>query len=393
MRHLIVGNGVAGTTAAQQIRQMDPDCEITMLTEEAHPFYSRIRLIDFLADEATEDDVIMHKPVWYDEHRIRLVLARRVASIDTDAREVVTDSGEKYGYDRLLLATGSHSFVPPIPGHRLRGVFTLRTLEDAKAIKEYARSINEVLLVGGGVLGLEAGNSLRKTGKKVSVVEVFPRLLPRQMDPQGSRILCAQMQEMGFTFYLGMKTDELIGRESVKRALLEDGSEVPAELAIISAGVRANTTLAAEADIACGQAGIIVDDRMRTSRADVYAAGDSAEHRGRMYGIWPAAEAEGRVAGTNMAGGDEKFEGITPSNVLKVAGIELAAAGDIDPEGRCQRIIKQDDARHIYLKLVHENGTLRGCIILGTRKNRGKILKAVAEGRHPEEVKGLLDEV
>jgi nitrite reductase (NADH) large subunit len=164
-------------------------------------------------------------------------------------------------------------------------------------------------------------------------------------------------------------------------------------MAIISAGVRANMSLASDADIACGQAGIIVDDHMRTSRADVFAAGDAAEHRGRMYGIWPAAQEQGRVAGVNMAGGDERFEGMTPSNVLKVAGIELAAAGDIDPEGKCQCIVRQDIEKHIYLKLVHEEGALRGCIMLGTRKHRGEILKAVSEGRPPETVKGLLEEI
>jgi nitrite reductase (NADH) large subunit len=393
MKYLIVGNGVAGTTAAVRIRQKDTSGEITMLTEEKNPFYSRIRLIDFLAGEATEEDVIMRKLAWYDKNRISLILNKKIISVDTQKKEVRTSSDDKFGYDRLLLAVGGRSFVPPIPGAKLEGVFTLRTLDDARAIKEYARGTEEVLLIGGGVLGLEVGNALRKSGKKISVVEFFPRLLPRQMDPEGSRILCAQMEELGFKFHLGTKTQELIGRDKVKKAHLDDGSEVRADMVIISAGVRANTALAEEADITCGQAGIVVNDRMLTSRADVYAAGDSAEHRGRMYGIWPAAEAQGRVAGTNMAGGDEKFEGMTPSNVLKVAGIELAAAGDIDPEGRCQCIIKRDDEKHIYIKLVHEEDALRGCIILGTKKNRGKILKAVSEGRPPEAAKGLLEEI
>lgn len=393
MKYLIIGNGVAGTTAAHNIRLKDSSGEITILTEENTPFYSRIRLIDFLAGEASAEDVIMRKPAWYDENRINLVLDKKIISLDTHKKEVRTSSDEKFVYDRLLLATGSHSFVPPIPGARLDGVFTLRTLDDAEAIKEYARGIEEVLLIGGGVLGLEVGNALRKSGKKISVVEFFPRLLPRQMDFEGSRILCAQMEEMGFRFHLGTKTQELIGRDTVKSAHLDDGSEVRADMAIISAGVRANTALAKEADITCGQAGIVVDDGMRTSSADVFAAGDSVEHRGRMYGIWPAAEAQGRIAGTNMAGGDEKFEGMTPSNVLKVVGIELAAAGDIDAEGRCQSVIKKDEVRHLYLKLVHEDDALTGCIILGTKKNRGRILKAVLEGRPPEAVKGLLEEI
>jgi len=393
MKHLIIGNGVAGTTAAGQIRQADPDCEITIITEEPHPFYSRIRLIDFLAGEATEDDVIMRKPEWYRENRITLVLGTKVESIDTGEMEVTTESGHKLPYDTLLLATGSHCFMPPIPGHNLAGVFTLRTMEDAKAIKEYASGIDEVLLVGGGVLGLEVGNALRKSGKKVSVVEFFPRLLPRQMDPQGSHILRAQMEEMGFSFHLGTKVNEFTGHGKVSGANLEDESELRFGMAVVSAGVRANLRLAADASITCGQSGIIVDDGMHTSAPVVYAAGDSAEHKGRMYGIWPAAETQGRVAGANMAGGEELFEGMMPSNVLKVAGIELAAAGDIDADGRHQRIIKQDEARHVYVKLVHEDGALLGAIMLGTRKHRGEILKAVSEGRPPESVKDLLDEI
>ncbi len=393
MRYLIVGNGVAGTTAAENIRNNDPGGEITLLTEEAHPLYSRIRLIDYLAGEAGESDVVMHGPDWHEEKNITLLRENLVASLDLGKREAVSSTGEVFAYDRLLIATGARSFVPPIPGAGLEGVFTLRTLDDARAIREYARGVSEILLIGGGVLGLEAGNSLRKTGKRVSVVEFFPRLLPRQTDPEGSRMLCSQMEGMGFSFRLGAKTKEIRGDGKVGHVLMEDGTVIPAEMVIISAGVRASTGLAKDAGIACGKAGIVVDDLMRTSAPDVFAAGDVTEHRGVSYGIWPAASEQGRVAGVNMAGGNESFAGMTPSNVLKVAGIDLAAAGDIDPDGRCQCIIKKDERRHLYIKLVHEQGSLTGCIILGTRKHRGEILKAVSEGLPPDALKEIIEEI
>lgn len=393
MRYLIIGNGVAGTTAAEYARKGDPEGEITVLTEERHPFYSRIRLIDFIAGEAGEGDIVMHRAEWYEKKRISLLLDRKVENIDAKRKEAATSSGETFGYDKLLLATGGHSFVPPISGAELEGVFTLRTLDDARAIRDYARGVEEVLLIGGGVLGLETGNALRKTGKRISVVEFFPRLLPRQTDPEGSRILCARMEEMGFSFRLGAKTRELRGDGRVREAVLDDETAIPAEMVIISAGIRANSGIAERAGINCGKAGIIVDDMMRTSEPDVFAAGDAAEHRGVSYGIWPAAQEEGRVAGANMAGAEERFGGMTPSNVLRVAGVELAAAGDIDPDGKCPCIIKKDAARHLYLKLVHEGGSLRGCIIIGTRRHRGRILKAVSEGRPPEALKEILEEI
>ncbi len=392
-RYLIVGNGPAGTTAAERIRENDPGGEITVLTDEGFPFYSRIRLIDYLAGEATEEDIILKGPRWYEENRIGLRLGARAASLDTARKTLSTSSGESFGYDRLLIATGGHSFVPPIEGTEKQGVFTLKTIDDARALREYSRQAEDVAIIGGGVLGLETGNALRKLGKRVSVVEFFPRLLPRQVDEEGSRMLCAQMEEMGFTFYLGARTRKIAGGEKADSIVLDDGREIRAGMVVISAGIRANTSLAEAADIECGKKGIAVGDRMETSAPGVFAAGDSSEHGGVSYGIWPAALEQGRVAGVNMAGGDERFEGMTPSNVLKVAGIEVAAAGDIDPEGSYPCLLKKDDGRHIYLKLVYEDGSLRGCIMVGTRKHRGEIIRAVSEGRPPDEVKGILEEI
>lgn len=377
MKYIIVGNGVAGTTAAAAIRKNDPAGEITIITDEAYPFYSRIRLMEFLSRDVDEQGLVIRKPAWYEDNRIALVLNTAATAIDPLKKELITSPGPALGYDRLLLAAGGISFVPPIPGADKNGVFTLRNLQDAISIRDYAESHgNDVILIGGGVLGLEAGNSLRKTGKRIAVVEFFPRLLPRQMDPEGASILQSRMEQMGFRFFLGAKSRKIIGESAAEGLILEDGTRIDGSMIIISAGVRPNMDLARRLGLACDK-GVQVNDRMETSMADVYAAGDLVQHNGICYGIWPAAEKQGEVAGTVMAGGNAEYRGTTVSNTLKVAGIDLVAAGDIDAEGKKEAIVLQDRERFIYRKLVIEQGAICGAILCGDIRNRQKILRAI----------------
>jgi nitrite reductase (NADH) large subunit len=381
VKYVIVGNGVAGTAAALQIRRHDQEGEIAMVSDEALPFYSRIRLIEYLAGEIDEEELIVHKGDWYEKNRIRLLLETPATGIDAVKQEVLIKSGERLGYDRLLISTGGLPFVLPIPGAEKEGVFTLRTVQDARAIRDYADRVDDVVLIGGGVLGLETGNALRKRGKRILVVEVFPRLLPRQMDPEGSEVLRDQMEGMGFRFFLGAKTEEILGGGKAEAVLLEDGRRITAGMVVISAGIKADTALAEGTGIKLGKRGILVDDMMRTSVENVYAAGDNVEHGGVLYGIWPAAESQGQVTGVNMAGGTDRFSGITPSNILKVAGVDLVSAGNIDAEGKCDCIVQKDNERHIYRKVVIEEGSLRGCILLGPLEGRRKLLRAIEEKR------------
>ncbi len=380
MHYVIIGNGVAGTTAALNIRKTDAAGDITVLSDESHPFYSRIRLIQYLAGEVDEKKLIIYNEGQYEQNRIRLLLDSPVESVDSDSREIVTASGQTMKYDRLLLATGGVSFVPPIPGSHKKGVFTLRTLKDAAAIRDYAGNAGQVLLIGGGVLGLEAGNSLRKSGHTVSVVEFSPRLLPRQMDAEGAGILRKQMEDMGFTFYLGAKTKEITGGDKVEGLLLEDGREIKCDMIIISAGIRPNGGLAERLGLKINK-GLPVSDRMETAIPGVYAAGDLIEHRGVFYGIWPASEKQGMTAGINMAGGDAVYSGTIPSNILKIAGIDLCAAGDIDPEGVLESIVSKDEEKYIYRKLVIRGNNITGCILYGDIRGRRKIIKAIDEKR------------
>jgi nitrite reductase (NADH) large subunit len=389
MHYLIIGNGVAGTTAAENIRKYDPEGAIAVFTDEAYPFYSRIRLIDFLADEVALEKLQIRPLSWYESQGIRLFLNTPIVDVDAVGKTVLTRSGERHGYDKLLLADGSRSFVPPIPGAPLPGVFTLRNIKDALAIKAFAQGKEKALVIGGGLLGLEAANSLRKRGMQVTVVEFFPRLLPRQTDPACSALLQGRLEAMGFTFFLGASSKEIRGEGQVRELLLEDGRRLDCDLILISAGVRPNLDLAQKAGIKTGK-GVPVTERMETEIPGIYAAGDGIEFKGMLYGIWPASEKQGEVAGMNMAGREALYQGTTLSNQLKVAGMDLLAAGNIDAEGKAESFVDLDREKGTYRKIVIENDRIVGVLFFGTTEGRRPILKALEEGRNISGIKERL---
>ncbi|MBI4838889.1 MAG: NAD(P)/FAD-dependent oxidoreductase [Nitrospirae bacterium] len=378
MNYIIIGSGVAGITAAANIRKIDRNGSITVITDEAYPFYSRIRLIDFLAGGAGEKTLMLKKDEWYIKNRIKLILNSQAADIDNQKKEVLTASGGRLKYDRLLIATGGSSFLPPVPGSDNKGVFTLRTLKDAVSIKDYAKNAKHTLLIGGGVLGLEAGNALRKTGNSITVVESSSRLLPRQLDSEGAEIFRAQMEKMGFTFYLGAKSKEILGENKAEVLMLEDGRRIECGMIIISAGIRPNAALAQKLGLKI-EKGLIVNDRLQTESSDIYAAGDLIQHRGVFYGIWPAAEKQGETAGINMAGGDAVYTGTVMSNTLKIAGIDLVSAGDIDADCQGESVTAKDSKNFIYKKLVLKDNRIIGAILYGDVRDRAKILKAITD--------------
>ncbi|MDI6744391.1 MAG: FAD-dependent oxidoreductase [Thermodesulfovibrionales bacterium] len=378
MKYIIIGNGAAGTTAAVNIRKIDAGGEIIILSDEAYPFYSRIRLMEFISGDVDESGIVIYKDAWYKKNNIKLLLNAPVSEIDKNKKEVITHSGHTLKYDTLLIAAGGLSFVPPIPGSDKKGVFTLRTLKDAIEIKKYAEQSKRVVLIGGGVLGLEVGNSLRKTGHSVFVVEFFPGLLPKQMDMEGAEILKAQMEKMGFAFFLGSKTREITGDDKVKSVILTDGTIIDCDMVIISAGVKPNTELAERLEIKCNK-GVIVNERLETEIKDIYAAGDIAEYKGTCYGIWPAAEEQGKIAGINMAGGSATYTGTVPSNILKIAGINLISAGDIDPDKKLEAIVQKDSGNFIYRKLVIKDNCIAGCILYGNIDDWKKVKNAMNE--------------
>lgn len=385
--HLIIGNGVAGTTAAENIRKLDKAGKITIVTEESTPFYYRMRLPDFISGDLVEDKLSAKKDQWYKDQGIELKLQTRIQGADPGKKTVSTQSGLEIPYDRLLIATGSRSFIPPMKGSDKKGVFALRTIQDARDIVAWAKNIQKVVLIGGGLLGLEAGNALRKLGKNLTVVEFFPRLLPRQLDVTGGGRLQKIMEGMGFSFRLGAKTQEIKGEDRASGVLLEGGELLPAEMVIVSAGVRPSLELAKALNLDHDK-GVKVDEQMRTNQSGIYAAGDVAEFKGMPYGIWTAATEQGQIAGTNMAGGNALYKGTVMANTLKVIGIDLASAGNIDAENKLESKVLTDEKA--YKKIVLENDQIVGCIMLGDTKGFTKITKLMSEKQNVSQIKDKL---
>ena len=375
-RYLIIGNGVAGTSAAEQIRKHDNNGDITIISDEKYPFYYRIRLNEYISGDIDKNALTGKKAEWYAEQKIQLITGVSVTGADPAKQYIITDSGQKYFYDFLLIATGSRSFVPPIQGVNKKGVFTLRTLNDAGRIVSFCEKIDKVVLIGGGLLGLETGNALRKKGKQVTVVEFFPRLLPKQLDTRGAERLKKIMENMGFSFRLGATTKKITGTNVVESVMLENEKSIPADMVIMSAGVRPNLELGQLLGLSCNK-GIIVDSALKTSNPTIFAAGDVAEFENVLYGIWPAAMQQGRTAGTNMAGGAMAYQGSVMANKLKVIGIDLASAGEIDVENRFTSKIEETDT--VYKKIVFDNHRIIGCIMLGDTSDFNTFTRLIAE--------------
>ena len=376
-KYLVVGNGVAGTTAAEYIRKNDPSGEITIVTEEDLPFYYRIRLPDFLCGEVEESGLIAKKKEWYQENNITLRLSTIITGGSLKDKFLLSSSGEEIRFDRLILANGSTPNIPAISGSDKKGVFALHCIQDAKDIINHASSCKKAILIGGGLLGLEAGNGLKKLGLEITVVEFFPRLLPRQLDGEGGHRLQNILEDQGFSFKLDAITKTIEGNDEVEGVTLENGEFLAADMVVISAGVNPKLDLAMQLGLDCNR-GIKVDKQMRTSHPDIYAAGDIIEFEGRTYGIWPAAMEQGKIAGTNISGGEANYEGTVLSSILKVADIDLASAGNIDEENQYDSKVVSSET--IYKKVVFDNSKAIGCIMLGDRKNFNRINKAISTG-------------
>jgi len=366
---VIVGNGVAGVTAARIIKEKNPETRVSIYTNESHHYYPRPRLYEVLSGEAKPREVYMFSEDWYEKKGINVQLNKKALSIDTERKELLMEDGSRVNYDKLLLANGGHSFIPPIKGAEKTGVFALRTIRDALSIKEFTKKTEKVIVIGGGLLGLEFASSLKKLGQQVTVVEMFPRLLPRQLDPDGATILKNRIASRGIDIVLGVKTVEILGRETVSGILLDSGEELSGDLVLISAGMRSNTGLAMETGIKVNR-GVVVDGHLRTSADDVYAVGDVAEFEGIVYGIIPAALEQASIAAANILGEEHNvYTGTIPSNILKIVDVELTSMGLVNPEEpKYEEVKKADKKKGVYKKLVLDKGKIVGAILLGDKK-------------------------
>lgn len=367
---------MAAVTAAQTLSKQ-PGLALTILGEEPHLYYSRPKLWSYIAGDISRDELFVRDEDWYIENRINVVLGEKAAVVLPAERQVKTASGTVYSYDRLLLATGAKPFIPPIPGFSLEGVFVLRTLEDAEAIRSFAQQAVEATVIGGGLLGLEIARVLLGFGLEVTVLEAAPYLLPRQLDEEGARLLEDLLREIGLKIRTGVQVQEIEGDGKVKTVLLESGERLSADLVLLSTGIRSNTDLAKQAGLTVNR-GIVVNQNLQTSEKHIYAAGDAAEFAERVYGIIPAALEQARAAAAAITGEPAGYEGTVPSTNLKVTGIALYSIGQYqgDCEG-CETFRYLDREHKRYRKIVVKDGVITGAILVNDTERSSGISRLI----------------
>jgi nitrite reductase (NADH) large subunit len=377
LKVIIVGAGIAGISAAESVRKTAAQAEIFLISNEIELPYYRLNLTRYLAGEIRADQLDVYPESWYAEQRIRLMRSAEMNAIDLGKKELALKDETRMAFDQLILTVGSHPFLPPFPGARLQNVTTLRTRKDADFILEICQAKGKCVCIGGGLLGLETAGALSRHGVEVTVLENQSWLLPRQLNQTGARLLQAHIGSMGISVRTQARTRELQGDGAVRGVLLEDGATLPADLVVVSAGIRSNAELARQAGLSVNQ-GIIVDNAMRTSHADVFAAGDAAEHAGVVYGIWAPSQTQGAIAGMNAAGQAAVFTALPRSNTLKVLGYDLFSIGRIAAQDSADQMIDAEIDGKYACFVVREN-CLVGSILLGDISLSSKTRKVVEE--------------
>jgi nitrite reductase (NADH) large subunit len=363
---VLVGNGMAGVRTLEELLKIDADkYDITVFGAEPHPNYNRIMLSPVLAGDKTIDDIILNSVEWYAENSITLKTGDPVARIDRINNKVVTENGEEADYDRLLLATGSNPFIIPIPGSDLDGVIGFRDIADVETMLAAAKNHKKAVVIGGGLLGLEAANGLMLNGMEVTVVHLLDSLMERQLDKPASALLKSSLEERGLKFLMEAQTASLEGNGRVSSVRFADGSEVEADLVVMAVGIRPNMTLAQESGIYCDR-GVVVNDTMQTYDPKVYSVGECVQHRNICYGLVAPLFDQARVAANHLAQlGSKRYEGSVTSTQLKVTGIDLFSAGEFHEEEGDEAIVMKDDAHGTYKKLVIRDNKIKGTVLYG----------------------------
>lgn len=379
---VLIGNGMAGVNAIEQLLKLAPDkYEITVFGSEPHPNYNRILLSSVLAGDATIQDIVINDMDWYRDNGITLHTSQTVTHIDTEMKRVTTDKGLTANYDDLIIATGSLPFMLPLPGADKEGVIAFRDIQDCESMIHAAKQYKHAVVIGGGLLGLEAARGLLNLNMEVSVVHIFKHLMERQLDATASDMLRSELESQGMNFLLEQNTDSILGDERVTGVRFKDGSEVKADLVVMAVGIRPNVALAKESGIEVNR-GIVVNDYLETGTPHVYAVGECAEHGGVVYGLVAPLFDQGgelakRLAGIPSAG----YKGSVVSTKLKVSGVNVFSAGQfVDSEGtRSFRI--QDDFDRVYKKIVVQEGKLVGAVLFGDTTDGSKLFSMIRAGQ------------
>ena len=391
---VVIGNGMAGVRAVEELLAIAPDLyEITIFGAEPHPNYNRILLSPVLAGEQTVEQIILNPLAWYAEQGITLHTGKKVAQIDRVKRLVRAEDGTEARYDRLLLATGSNPFILPVPGKDLQGVVSYRDIADTQAMIDASAKFQRAVVIGGGLLGLEAANGLKLRGMDVTVVHIMPWLMERQLDETAGKLLQKSLEERGIRFRIGAQTAALIpdkhGR--VMAVQFKDGQEIPADLVVMAAGIRPNTELAEQAGLLVNR-GVVVNDTLQTiTDPRIYAVGECAAHRGVAYGLVAPLFEQGKVCATHLAQfGIGRYSGSAVSTKLKVTGIDLFSAGDFMGGPDAEEIVLSDPYAGVYKKLVLKDDRLIGACLYGDTVDGSWYFKLIREGRSVAEMRDRL---
>jgi len=363
-RLIVVGNGMAGMNCLEQILAHGPKFDVTVFGDETHVNYNRIMLSSVLAGEKAGDDIVINGRDWYAKHGIDLRVGVRIVDLDAAAKTVTGNDGSVTPYDVLLLATGSNAFMPPIQGLDKDGVFAFRTLDDTRALIERSGVGKKAIVIGGGLLGLEAARGLQVQGCDVTVVHLMSTLMERQLDPDGGQYLLGKMEDLGVNVLLGRTTTAILGNGHVEGVALSDDSLLEADIVVVAAGIRPNVDLAIKGGLAVNR-GVLVNDYMETSSDDIFAVGECVEHRGVCYGLVAPLYDQAKVLAATMTGNrGPTYTGTVPAAKLKIMGVDVFSAGDWS-EQNAEPVRYEDRALGIYKKLTVRDGKLAGVILVG----------------------------
>nr|WP_217343672.1 nitrite reductase large subunit NirB [Noviherbaspirillum sp. L7-7A]MBV0877738.1 nitrite reductase large subunit NirB [Noviherbaspirillum sp. L7-7A] len=393
LKLVMVGNGMAGVRTLEELLKIAPDIyDITVFGAEPYANYNRILLSPVLAGEQTIQDIMLNDVDWYAQNNITLHLGKKITRIDRARRMVVAEDGTVAEYDRLLLATGSTPFMLPVPGRDLAGVISYRDIHDTNAMIAAAEKHSHAVVIGGGLLGLEAANGLKLRGMDVTVVHLPGWLMERQLDPVAGKMLQKSLEDRGLKFLLAKNTQELVGDDNghVQAIRFTDGLEVPAQLVVMAVGIRPNTALAEASGIHCNR-GIVVNDTMQTYDPRIYAVGECVNHRGTAYGLVAPLFEMAKVAANHLASfGIGRYQGSVTSTKLKVTGIDLFSAGEFMGGEGTEEIVLSDPLGGVYKKLVIKDDKLVGACLYGDTVDGSWYFRLLREGKDIGEIRDSL---
>lgn len=388
---VVIGNGMAGMRTVEEILSRDADkYEIIVFGAEPRENYNRIMLSPVLSGEKSFDDIIINTREWYVENDITLFAGDAVTTINADDKTVSSARGITLPYDKLLIATGSDPFIIPVPGTDLEGVVTFRDLDDVNRMLEAAKSGGSAVVIGGGLLGLEAAVGLKANGMDVTVVHLMDTLMERQLDEAAGYLLASELESRGLEVFTGANTQSILGDGKVSGLQLDDGRTIAADLVVMAVGIKPNVTLAKQAGLEIGR-GVMVNDQMQTSNPDIYAVGECVEHRGATYGLVAPLFEMGKVLADHLTSGEDvAYEGSVTSTKLKVTGVDVFSAGDFSGGDGAQDIVFRDASRGVYKRIVVRDDKIEGAVLYGDAADGAWYFQLMKDGADISELRDTI---